>query len=292
VSLTDAGYQHPVTQLAGTADDTRTRWEALPALASAALVGAPRPGAAVLATTAGAGGAARPLIAVQRFGDGRSMVFSGEASWRWQMLLPSSDTSYETFWRQSVRWLALGATDPVAVYPSAAGGPGDEFVVRVVVRDTAFGPLRDADVDIRIAGPDGRLQELRAALEEDEGDGASLFAAKFTPEQPGLYRVSVSARRGAADVGTATSAVLVGSADLEMTDPRANRALVERVASQTGGRVVVPGGADELVAALRSAAPAAASSVRHDLWHNVWSLAALLGLLASEWVLRRRWGLR
>jgi uncharacterized membrane protein len=292
VSLTDAGYQHPVTQLAGTADDTRTRGEALPALASAALVGAPRPGAAVLATTAGAGGAARPLIAVQRFGDGRSMVFSGEASWRWQMLLPSSDTSYETFWRQSVRWLALGATDPVAVYPSAAGGPGDEFVVRAVVRDTAFGPLRDADVDIRIAGPDGRLQELRAALEEDEGDGASLFAAKFTPEQPGLYRVSVSARRGAADVGTATSAVLVGSADLEMTDPRANRALVERVASQTGGRVVVPGGADELVAALRSAAPAAASSVRHDLWHNVWSLAALLGLLASEWVLRRRWGLR
>ena len=39
------------------------------------------------------GPAARPraLVAVQRYGDGRSMVFTGEASWRWRMLLPSSD---------------------------------------------------------------------------------------------------------------------------------------------------------------------------------------------------------
>lgn len=292
VSLTDAGYQHPVTQLAATAEDTRTRWDALPALASASLVGAARPGAAVLATTSGAGGAARPLIAVQRFGDGRSMVFSGEASWRWQMLLPSTDSSYETFWRQSVRWLALGATDPVAVYPSAAGGPGDEFTVRAVVRDTAFAPLRDADVDIRVAGPDGRQQQLRGGLEEDEGDGASLFGARFTPDQPGLYRVSVAATRGANQIGTATTAVLVGGADLEMTDPRANRALLERVASQTGGTMVTPGRAADLVTALRAAAPAAALSVRKDLWHNAWSLAGLLALLAAEWVLRRRWGLR
>jgi uncharacterized membrane protein len=292
VSLTDAGYQHQVTQLAGTAEDTRARWDGLPALASAALVGAPRPGAAILATTAGAGGAPRPLIAVQRYGDGRSMVFAGEASWRWQMMLPSTDTSYETFWRQSVRWLALGATDPVAVYPPAAGGPGDEFTVRAVVRDSGFAPLRDADVDIRVSGPDGRMETLGAALEEDEGEGASLFAAKFTPDQPGLYRLSVAARRGAQQIGSATSAVLVGSADLEMTDPRANRALLERLASQTGGAIVPSGRSSDLVAKLRAAAPAAALSVRTDLWHNVWSLAALLGLLAAEWVLRRRWGLR
>ena len=292
VALTDAGYEHPVTQLAGTAEDTRTRWEALPALASASMVGAARPGAAILATTAGAGGAARPLIAVQRYGDGRSMVFSGEASWRWQMMLPSSDSSYETFWRQSVRWLALGGTDPVAVYPPTAGGPGDEFTIRAVVRDAAFAPLRDADVDLRVSGPDGRMEKLGAALEEDGGEGASLFAAKFTPSQPGLYRVSVTARRGTGEVGSATSAVLVGSADLEMADPRANRALLERVASQTGGAIVSPGRSSELVGRLQAAAPAAALSVRKDLWHNGWSLALLLGLLASEWVLRRRWGLR
>ena len=104
------------------------------------------------------------------------MVFAGEASWRWQMMLPSTDTSYETFWRQSVRWLALGATDPVAIYPPAAGGPGDEFTVRAVVRDSGFAPLRNADVDIRVSGPDGRMETLGAALEEEENEEARRLA--------------------------------------------------------------------------------------------------------------------
>ncbi len=123
VALTDAGTQHPVTRLGQTEDDTRKRWDGLPALAAAASLGTARPGATVLATTSAAG-ASRPLIAVQRYGEGRSMVFTGEASWRWRMMLPSTDRSYETFWRQSVRWLALGATDPVAVFPAAAAGVG------------------------------------------------------------------------------------------------------------------------------------------------------------------------
>jgi hypothetical protein len=31
------------------------------------------------------------------------MVFAGEASWRWRMLLPATDRSYETFWKQALR---------------------------------------------------------------------------------------------------------------------------------------------------------------------------------------------
>ena len=79
VSLTDSGEIHPVMQLGGSADDTRKRWEATPSLASVAPLGGPRPGASVLAMAAGAGGTPRALVAVQRYGEGRSMVFAGEA---------------------------------------------------------------------------------------------------------------------------------------------------------------------------------------------------------------------
>ena len=77
--------------------------------------------------------AARPraLVAVQRYGEGRSMVFAGEASWRWRMMLPATDRSYDTFWRQAVRWLALPAADPVAVTVPAAASPGDMLPLRV-----------------------------------------------------------------------------------------------------------------------------------------------------------------
>ena len=81
----------------------------LPALASVAHVGGSRPGAQILAVAVTAGGTPQPLIAAQRYGQGRSVVFAGEASWRWRMMRPATDTSYETIWRQLARWVTAGA---------------------------------------------------------------------------------------------------------------------------------------------------------------------------------------
>lgn len=293
VIVTEAGLQHPIMQLAPAADETRKRWDALPPLAATAGSGVVRPGGTVLATTAGAGGVSRALVAVQRYGEGRSMVFTGEASWRWRMMLPSSDRTYETFWRQAVRWLSVGATDPLTVFPVAATAPGDEVTIRAAVRDRMFAPLRDAQVEFRVYGPDGKLQRLDGALEsvDPEADG-SAYAATFRTGQPGIYKVTVHARQGNADAGTSSSSFLVGGADVEMTDPRLNLPLLSRIAAGSGGQVFAAGRSADLIEALRSNAPSAALAVREDLWHNGWSLAFILSLLAGEWLLRRRWGLR
>lgn len=77
-----------------------------------------------------------------------------------------------------------------------------------------------------------------------------------------------------------------------MTDPRLNLSVLARLASASGGRLLHTGQTAELLDALRSNAPAAALAVRRDLWHNGWSLATIIFLLAAEWLLRRRWGLR
>ena len=292
VGVTAAGLQHPIMQLAAAPEESRKRWDAMPPLASAASSGNARPGASVLATTGGAGGANHALVAVQRYGEGRSMVFTGEASWRWRMMMPSTDRMYDTFWRQAVRWLAIGATDPTAVLSVTPTAPGDQVPVRVAVRTTAFEPLRDAQLAVRITGPDGRAQEAGAAVEETTDASASVFAARFTPEQPGIYKVTARARRGGADAGTGSSSFLVGGADVEMTDPRLNTAVLSRLAAASGGRLLVPGQTSELLEALRANVPAATLAIRRDLWHNGWSLFALIALLAGEWTLRRRWGLR
>jgi uncharacterized membrane protein len=291
VTLTEAGLQHPIMQMAPDAGETRKRWDATPPLAAAAAAGTVRPGASVLATTGGAGGVSRALVAVQRYGEGRSMVFTGEASWRWRMLMPSSDRMYDTFWRQAVRWLATGATDPVAVLPVAPAATGDELTVRVAVRDPAFQPQRDAQVDLRFVGPDGRVSEAGASLEDDAA-AAFTFAARVTPEQPGIYKVTARSRRGGTETSSATQSFLVGGADVEMTDPRLNTPVLARLAAASGGRVLEPAQTSALLDALAANAPAAALAVRRDLWHNGWSLLTIVALLAAEWIVRRRWGLR
>jgi len=43
---------------------------------------------------------------------------------------------------------------------------------------------------------------------------------------------------------------------------------------------------------LAASAPHALEPERRDLWHEPWTFALVVALLSSEWMLRRRWGLR
>jgi uncharacterized membrane protein len=291
VALTPDGEVHPVMQIGAGAAQTRERWEGVPALASIAPLGGPRAGATVLAVTSGPGGAARALVAVQRFGEGRSMLFTGEAAWRWRMMLPATDRSYDTFWRQTVRWLALPAADPVALSAAAAGAPGESLPIKVDVRNAAFEPQRDAVVQVRVTAPDGRFEQLRANA-DSSSPGTGRYLAHFRPTQPGVHRVTAEAARDDEALGSASVSMLVGGADTEMTDPRVNDQVLQRLAAASGGSVTSAGEIDALAEALHARVPAAAMAVRRDLWHNGWSLALIILLLTGEWVLRRRWGLR
>ena len=291
VALTAAGEAHAIMQLGPSLDVTQQRWNATPALASTVPLGGPRPGASILAMTGGAGGVARPLVAVQRFGEGRSLVFAGEGAWRWRMFLPSTDRSYDTFWRQVVRWLALSADDPVAMRLPAAAAPGENLAIRVLARDATFVPQRDAVVDVDVTAPDGRHETIQAAPpRETQEDGA--YVARFRADGPGVYRVRAAARRGAATLGSSSAAMLVGGSDPEMADPRLNLQVLQRVALRSGGALVTAGETAALAERLRAAVPAARLAVTHELWHTGWSFAAIVALLTSEWILRRRWGLR
>jgi hypothetical protein len=228
---------------------------------------------------------------VQRYGEGRSLIFAGEGAWRWRMLLPSTDRSYDTFWRQALRWLALSALDPVAIRLPAAAMPADTVDVRILARDAAFAPQADVAVDVDVTTPEGRTESIRAEQpRQTDEDGA--YVARYRAAGPGVYRFRATARRGATSIGSAASALLVGGSDPEMSDPRLNVQVLQRIALRSGGRLVTAGEAAALGSSLRAAVPSARLAVTHDLWHTGWSFAAILALLASEWILRRRWGLR
>jgi hypothetical protein len=291
VTLTAAGIGHPIMQLAPAPDESRRRWEALPPLASTTAVGNTRPGASVLAVTSGPGQGPRPLIAVQRFGEGRSMVFAGEASWRWRMMLPAADRTYDTFWQQALRWLAVAAPEPMQLSIAGEPVPGQQVPVTVQVRNAGFEPQPEATVTLRVSGPDGKSESLIAAPASGS-EAAGRYVASFRPSTAGVFRISAEASRRGAGLGSATLPVLVGGADAEMSDPRLNLQLLDRLAQSSGGRVLGESEIQSLPDLLQASMPAAALSVRRDLWHTGWSFAAILLLLGAEWLLRRRWGLR
>jgi uncharacterized membrane protein len=289
MTLTQDGEVHPIMRIGGSADESRKLWSAMPALAASAAVGGPRPGATVLALTTAPGGGIFPVVAVQPYGRGRSMVFAGEASWRWKMLVPSTDRGYEFFWRQAARWLSSSAPDSVTITTPDAPEPGDAMSVDIAVRDESFVPVPDATVDATLTAPGGAVQPLKLR----RADATSgRFTAALGLEQAGLYRVHAEARRGTTALGMADRWMYVGGADREFADPRLNEGFLRRVARNSGGRYVRASEAARVPGWLQATVPQNAALERRDLWHEPWAFVLVITLLSCEWILRRRWGLR
>jgi len=290
VKLTLDGEGHPVTRLGRSPEEARKVWAALPPLASTAMLGGPRPGALVLAVTTGPSGGILPIVAVQRYGRGRSMVFAGEASWRWKMMLPATDRSYEFFWRQAVRWLSTDAPDPVTVTVSEHPAPGEPLSIDVEVLDRTFLPVGDATITLSVGEPGGETAPAPIAVRPARDAGH--FSGSFTPARPGLYHATVTARRGGVAAGSADRWFHVGDVDREFVDPRLNEGFLRRLARDSGGQYAGTADAARLLESLASATPRSPEPQRRDLWHGPWAFISVMGLLSAEWILRRRWGLR
>ena len=292
--VTPEGETHPIMRLGASGEETRKQWAALPALAATAPLGNARPGASVLAVASAPDGGVFPVVAVQRYGRGRSMVFAGEASWRWRMMVVSTDRSHEFFWRQAARWLAAASPDPVAIASPDAPQPGDSVSIDVDARDAVFAPVADARVEATIELPGGERRPL--TLRRTAATGR--FTSLFRPDRPGLYHVRAEAQRGITShgphgpLGSADRWMYVGGSDREFADPRLNEGFLRRAARDSGGRYVRAADALRVVSWLQEAARQNAAPDERDLWHEPWAIAALVLLLSAEWTLRRRWGLR
>jgi uncharacterized membrane protein len=286
--LTPDGASHPVMRIGASPEDNAKRWSQAPALAGATALGAPRPGAQVLAVTDTNDGV-RPVLAVQRYGRGRAMVFTGEASWRWRMQLPSTDRTHELFWRQAARWISSGAPDTVWMSAPSNIIPGNAEQLAVEVRNREFEPVRDADVTMRVTLPGGEVRDLKPALLDAK---TGRYGAQSRFDQPGVYRVVAEARRGSEVLGSSQEWVLAGAADLEMTDPRLNEDVLRRVSRASGGRYLQAEDLSRLPSLLASTSDQQAPPQLQELWHNIWIFVGVVVLLGAEWFLRRQWGLR
>jgi uncharacterized membrane protein len=288
LALTSDGAAHPATRLAVTSEENRKKWAQLPPLAAVTTAGAPRPGALVLAVTGTPGGQVQPIIVAQRYGSGRSMVFAGEASWRWRMLRPASDTTHALVWRQLARWVASGAESQVEIPAASAVLPGTTDLVAVLVRDEEFNPIANAAVSIRVAPPGGDERTMTAALSDPT---AGRYTASVRFDQSGVYTIAADVRRGAEVLGTASRPILVGGVDVELAEPRLNEPVLRRIAETSKGQYVPASEAGKVAALIAQSGVGSPPTEMRDLWHNGFSLAAIIGLLAAEWIIRRRLGL-
>jgi uncharacterized membrane protein len=291
-ALTARGRTHAVTRLNEDRNLSAKAWEELPAISLPEILTQTKPGATVILEARSLNDRARvvPLLAEERYGRGRSMALTTNDTWRWRMEMDSKNTSHETFWRQLLRYLV--STTPYQYEVAAERdvyAPGDVANLRGEVKDKKFDPVTDAQVMSIVTKPSGATAEVPLKISYSEN--VSDYRSEFTPDEKGIYRVEMTARRGGAILGTAQSTFMVTERTREFHDAAQNVELLKRVAAETGGKYYPLSGANDLIDEITMLEGKNSERVSKDLWDMPINFMLLIGLASAEWFLRKRKGL-
>ena len=222
-------------------------------------------------------GKTRPVLLAIPRGAG-DLIFVGTLDhWRYR------DDKASTAWRSIVADAALASAPPVRVTVSPPiARPGETVTVEAAVRETAFvregAALVVPPVAASITSADGATEAIRLW----PGSRAGMFKALVNaPAVPGTFDVGVETRDEAADaVLTVASDVVHAARSFEPTADAARA---------SGGEVLAD------ITALRGRLLEFSTETTTRAVHPMrspWWVLPFAGLLAAEWVLRRRAGLR
>jgi len=237
-----------------------------------------------------------PVIAVGEIEEGRVMAITTDGSWRWSFERAGDGATareYQMFWNNTMRWLIK---DP------------ELKLLRVEIEQDAVAPGEAAQVTVRLQNPDytpapdtkGILIVSHRPL--DRLDSAPLEPVKFDFQtdargvailaipapKSGVYEVTAEVER---PYGTLADRELFLSTETtaEFSDILPRPDLLKKITAHTlGGFETAPN-----APALSLKAPQAVQVNKRvviQLWDSLLLFVFVLGLLLTEWTLRRRWG--
>jgi uncharacterized membrane protein len=292
VDVTVPGSIHAATQIAEAESTSAKRWGTMPHVTSVNRIGRAKPGATVLLTGAPTKGGDREIVlAYQRYGRGKAIVFPVQDSWRWQMdpSMAIEDMTFESYWRQLLRWLVTDV--PSRVMVAAAGdqsAPGDPVELNAEISDRTFLKVNNAEAVARVTSPSGNVSEMPLEWSVTR-DGE--YKASFTPTEKGLYRVDVRTRMGTDSIVSEPSYISSGDLSTEYFGAEMRAPLLRRIADETGGRFYSADKVADLAKDIVFTDVGNTVVDRKDLWDMPIVFLLVLALVTSEWGYRKLRGL-
>jgi Putative glutamine amidotransferase len=298
--LTEEGKVHPITRLAADVGENQRIWDTIPELDALNMVGRLKPGATVLGVSSrhSEDGQETPLLAIQRFGKGRTLALMSDYTWKWNFHMAGrmdSNQYYLQFIRQVVRWLIR---DPVLkqVRIMADGNEfplGSEMSGTVQVLRDDYRPAAEALIRAKLRSPSGTEMQVQPVPTGNPGE----FRYRLPAKEEGLYAFDVQAIIGT-ETHEANQLLLRAYRPGEENQQAApNHALLREIADHTGGAFfALQDPTRPSVASLAEffgGTPGykVLEETRYRLRETLPLFLVVLGCLAIEWWWRRQAGL-
>jgi len=298
LNLTSEGLLQPWARLRDNEQAEQERISQMPEFRVVNRVSSVKPGAVVVAVVDNEQAQSRdgrpeaelPALVVQRFGNGRTAALTVGDVWRWGLKEPDMHDDLNKFWRQTLRWLIADVPEKISLQVVHKRDLANQPVaLQVRARDKDFEPMDNVSAVIEVSDPNG--QKLRLTAEPVAGE-SGLFEAVHVPRFSGGYlaQAVVTDEKGN-QLGQAEAGWAVDLEAQEFRSIRTNRALLERIARQTGGEVIELDKLDDFARSLPSRNVPVTTAWIKPLWDLPGVLPAIFTFILicflGEWALRR-----
>lgn len=236
-----------------------------------------------------------PVYGLQNHLGRKNMVFIGENLWRTRAhaFVEGGDlANFDQWIYNNIQWLIVKEDKRrFKVQPSKRLFAGQEPVLfRGEAYDESYNPLPGVDIKLKVQGPDGKENEY--FLNET---GNARYFLELSNLEEGTYQYTAEGTRNEAKIGSDRGEFSVGKSNIEHFRLTADRGLLEQIALRTGGKMVHARDLEQLapeILGLNSLKPVVTFLTRRIGFNDyVWIFYVLLGLLALEWVVRKRYSL-
>ena len=289
VRLSRAGIKHPITSFSDhmLREDMQPArfWQEMPPLDGINLTEAKSASTVLLESDEGV---PYPVLMVSEYGEGRVLTLATDDAWKWYMGLVARGEGTQPYLRlvhRMVRWLTKDPSlDPVQIIlPETPVSAGQDIDIRVQFQGQDPSTATGSAVSASVLNPEGIKIESKLKPTPQPNEQS----ISFVPERGGIYRIMVETPFGELE------ASLVVAGALEGLDAAPDQERLKRISESTGGKLLLPG--DNLLEVIEGRARNAErhfiEETRFPVWATPFVMIIVLGLLASEWFFRRRWGL-
>lgn len=231
-----------------------------------------------------------PIMVYRHYGNGQTLSLGVANLWRWVFhpMTEYQNNSYDRFWDQMALWLlANGGVSPQGGYSlrtDQANIPlGEE--VHAVFSSHGIEPP-NAPPEISVFHNDQLVTSMKMTPRNDREPPE--YGMDFEPTEPGRYRLEAMSPDGKKCIAK----FVANREEWETLETSMDLGYLDQLTTAAGGRVMTPDGIKELMKSLDREAEQSPPLIRKNpLWDKNLILYACTGLLALDWLLRRRWGL-
>ena len=241
-----------------------------------------------------------PLILTRSFQNHKSVAILGYGLYRWKLLGYAADVAkgreevfdlYDILMKNTVRWLTVSDKNKMIRIKTTkdhyTSAEPVEFLGQVY--DAAFTPIDNAEVLVKISGGE-QARELKL-----NSLGNGRYSGNIEGLAEGDYAYTAYVNVNENRLGSESGRFSVGEINIEYQQLRMNSSLLRNIAERSGGKFYLPEDAGNFTGDLESLSSFRPLGVttreEHALWNLPWLLIIAILCFATEWFLRKRYGM-